>query len=63
MRGEYTPLQISFDLGSAVHREALFQVLLTLEQAEEEPKQQACCPVEGCSCPDEEASPEEYSSC
>ena len=31
-RGEYTPIQISFDLGSPVHREALFQVLLTMEQ-------------------------------
>lgn len=35
-RGEYTPIQISFDLGSPIHREALFQVLLTLEQEEPE---------------------------
>ena len=38
-RQEYTPVQISFDLGCAVHREALFQVLLTLEHAEEEAAQ------------------------
>lgn len=36
-RGEYTPIQISFDLGSPIHREALFQVLLTMEQEEPEP--------------------------
>ena len=35
--GEYTPIQISFDLGSPIHREAMFQVLLTLEQEEPEP--------------------------
>jgi len=36
-RGEYTPIQISFDLGSPIHREVLFQVLLTMEQEEPEP--------------------------
>ncbi len=53
-RGEYTPLQISFDLGSPIHREALFQVLLTLEQENEERSvQPECCgPDDECPCAD-----------
>lgn len=51
-RGEYTPIQLSFDLGSPIHREALFQVLLTMEQEVEGPAYagapQKCCQQEGC---------------
>jgi len=53
-RGEYTPIQISFDLGSPIHREALFQVLLTMEQEEPEGPTLAdvsegeCCGGENC---------------
>lgn len=61
-RGEYTPIQISFDLGSPIHREALFQVLLTMEQEEPEgptPTQAGeCCGHDTC-CPSEEV-PETY---
>ncbi len=56
-RQEYTPVQISFDLGSAIHREALFQVLLTLEHAEEEDAAAAAQTAPGvpvaCSCCEE----------
>ena len=42
-RSEYTPIQISLDLGSPIHREAMFQILLTLEQDPPEDERITAC--------------------
>lgn len=47
LRTEYTPIQISLDLGSPIHREAMFQILLTLEQENEEDNGPRECDCDG----------------